>query len=628
MVSPCAWNMLVAAACDISPESLSQPGSSDIGILRQNLIVHLLEISQAPKSTKLKTWTVLEQLLELVKCGILTRGAIQSCYNSYLGGSDESAGENDELGLQKTAHLMKPCAVVPTVSFPRFQTEFECLGLLGRGTFGEVWRCRHLVDGREYAVKIIRYRVGGSAGRGVERRVMREAETLASMSHPNVMRYYQSWIEPESTESSSPCSSSSTDTAAARALLPPPTFAPPPSPALRFQSIPVAPVDSSRFLEPLDGTDSESSCWEPSYDDGSCDGVVFFTENSENDPSSEEECSRVATPGEIKSHHTPTEVSRDDIGAKTLSRASSKARTHSEEIDTYPDYAATLYIQTELCRDETLHGWIANRNALCGGLTDTGNEGDEPWARDAVRIFHQCVRALLHLHKRSCVHRDVKPSNIFFAQDGAVRLGDFGLAKVLESQPEPEDGPSPEPGEPVGSRSPLAVCKLGSRGTIGTPSYASPEQLARKPAGVATDVYSLGLVLAELICPVQTQMERFAVLERLRGRRVLPPAAEDAFPALAELAVTMTDPDPDKRPAASQLLRAARQILRESRQTCRGTASQAKAVGTSSRQSKAISGRRGIILPGRARRRRPRALRIFARERSLSPGPLRRLTTM
>eukprot|EP00439_Symbiodinium_sp_Y106_P062698 s488_g9.t1 len=83
----------------------------------------------------------------------------------------------------------------------------------------------------------------------------------------------------------------------------------------------------------------------------------------------------------------------------------------------------------------------------------------------------------------------------------------------------------------------------------GTPCYASPEQLAGKDMDTSTDVFSLGIVLAELICPVQTQMERAAVLEALRGRRELGGDQE-----LAAIAVRMTDPVPSLRPSAAQLL--------------------------------------------------------------------------
>jgi len=191
--------------------------------------------------------------------------------------------------------------------------------------------------------------------------------------------------------------------------------------------------------------------------------------------------------------------------------------------------------------------------------------GSPPWIRKALRIFLQCARALTHLHRHRCVHRDVKPSNVLFARkDGAVRLGDFGLAKVLCQQEEWDTGEGDDHGLPSPSpQPPRTPATRGSRCTVGTPSYASPEQLAGQPLGAATDVYALGLVLAELICPVQTQMERAAVLEGLRVRRELPVGAAAAFPALADLAVAMTEPEPAKRPTAHKLLCTARQVYRD-----------------------------------------------------------------
>lgn len=456
---------------------------------------------------------------------------------------------------------------VTKLDYPRFEQTFRRIRLLGRGAFGEVWRCEHLESGQDYAVKVVRYRAGGFAGHVVEDHISREAQTLAMMSHANVVRFYDAWIE-KNDGTNSGGDSNSSGSASSLSQTP---FAPPPSPAFKPTGRGVEPPPFSLDEgEELDGF---------SYDAGSCGSgvdIVFEWNEEELSPAQENEAASKVTAkarpsmlldDDSRSLEPPGQPERAPAAPPSPSRAELRASrtsaTLQEDTDHYsPEYTATFYVQVELCRESTLQGWIANRNALC---KDSILGASQPWVQKALGFFLQCVRALLHLHSRSCVHRDVKPANILFARkDGSIRLGDFGLAKVLTDNSETAypgpDGPSPQlplrtPASPQGGR--------GSRCTVGTPSYASPEQLAGRPVGAGTDVYALGLVLAELICPVQTQMERAAVFEGLRERREMPPAVVSAFQPLADLAIRMTDPEPSQRPSAFLILQKARQIYRE-----------------------------------------------------------------
>jgi serine/threonine-protein kinase len=99
-----------------------------------------------------------------------------------------------------------------------------------------------------------------------------------------------------------------------------------------------------------------------------------------------------------------------------------------------------------------------------------------------VRLFLQVVDAVAYAHARLVVHRDLKPSNILVTKEGQIRLLDFGIAKLLEEE----------------SLRDTRLTEISGRPH--TPEYASPEQIAGGPLGVATDVYSLGVVLYELLC--------------------------------------------------------------------------------------------------------------------------------
>ncbi len=101
-----------------------------------------------------------------------------------------------------------------------------------------------------------------------------------------------------------------------------------------------------------------------------------------------------------------------------------------------------------------------------------------------LELFRQICAAVSYAHQRLIVHRDLKPSNILVTKDGQVKLLDFGIAKVL-SQDETSSLP----------RQQQTATQLG----LMTPDYASPEQFRGEAVTTATDVYSLGVVLYQLL---------------------------------------------------------------------------------------------------------------------------------
>jgi tetratricopeptide (TPR) repeat protein len=99
---------------------------------------------------------------------------------------------------------------------------------------------------------------------------------------------------------------------------------------------------------------------------------------------------------------------------------------------------------------------------------------------ERLRLYRLVAEAVAHAHRHAIVHRDLKPSNILVTPEGRVKLLDFGIAKQLETLDDPAQ-----------------ATRTGLR--LMTPAYAAPEQFRGTGIGVHTDVYSLGVVLYELL---------------------------------------------------------------------------------------------------------------------------------
>lgn len=99
---------------------------------------------------------------------------------------------------------------------------------------------------------------------------------------------------------------------------------------------------------------------------------------------------------------------------------------------------------------------------------------------ERLRLIRSVAEAVQYAHERNVIHRDLKPSNILVRADGSVRLLDFGIAKQLDSTGHPAN------------HTHTAFRQM-------TTAYASPEQLRGEAVGILTDVYSLGVVLYELL---------------------------------------------------------------------------------------------------------------------------------
>ena len=139
--------------------------------------------------------------------------------------------------------------------------------------------------------------------------------------------------------------------------------------------------------------------------------------------------------------------------------------------------------------------------------------------RERLALMLEVLDAVQHAHQNLVIHRDLKPANILVTRDGHVRLLDFGIAKLMREGHAHETDLTREAGRAL------------------TPDYASPEQIAGRALGTASDVYSLGVLLYVLLCgqrPYRLPREsRGALEDAILEAQPLEPSRQAITPDIA-----------------------------------------------------------------------------------------------
>jgi eukaryotic-like serine/threonine-protein kinase len=198
------------------------------------------------------------------------------------------------------------------------------------------------------------------------------------------------------------------------------------------------------------------------------------------------------------------------------------------------------FIATEYIKGETL-----SQRIEAGRLT----------AVEALHIAEQIASALAEAHAAAIVHRDIKPDNVMLRSDGVVKVLDFGLAKLTEE----------EASGPVESR--RAQIKTSAGVVMGTIRYMSPEQTRGLPVDARSDIWSLGVVLYEMVCgraPFVGDTPSDVIVDVLEHA---PPSLRSLSPemplALESIVTNALTKDRDKRyQSVTEMLTAMRRLRR------------------------------------------------------------------
>src|SRR5256884_2666832 len=208
----------------------------------------------------------------------------------------------------------------------------------------------------------------------------------------------------------------------------------------------------------------------------------------------------------------------DEVRIRFLREARSAGRLSHPNIVTIFDVGQegeTAYIAMELLEGRSLHQMLKDPQRIA--------------FHTAADIAAQVAEALEHAHKFSIVHRDVKPANVVVAPSGRAKLTDFGVAFIPASN----------------------VTQTGS--ALGSPRYMAPEQVLGQPIDSRADLFSLGVVLYELLTkrtpfewPGDTTV--FALMQRIAGEphpplRQIDPQIPEGFDRIMDRALAKRPQD-------------------------------------------------------------------------------------
>lgn len=442
----------------------------------------------------------------------------------------------DDLLLQKYNYTINNTHSNSNNNNSRYHTDFIEIAHIGRGGGGEVVQAINRLDRRVYAIKkvLLEAEEDGTMTTHNEK-LRREVTTISMMSHKNIVRYYQAWVEHVGGFVDVSDGGGVDD-----------------NQEEGIENIIADDVDGVNLTELTGEIDKMLSNKEKKNDDDNNNNDDDDDDdNDSNDSSwnsnwsstsSGSSASRQIANGKISIATTneyarslslnkflENEIEIHDPGnplfvngmtsfgyppiATSSSNMSSKPTNTSSDLESQRRQSkenGIMYIQMQYCKT-TMRSLIDESKLTI----------DAVWKR-----LRQILEALEYIHIRDVIHRDLKPANIFIDDEENIRLGDFGLATSKASTPE-TDAAIDDIGGLLSAATNVNTVSMNSiTGGVGTAFYMAPEQqlhfISRSKSSYSSkaDIYSLGVLLFEMFMlkPVgSTLMERAEVLTTLQG---------------------------------------------------------------------------------------------------------------
>lgn len=501
----------------------------------------------------------------------------------------------------------------------RFQMDFQANGFIGKGAFGSVFRAKHKLDGREYALKVVKFSFKKMENlETAYAKVLREVKSLASLDHPNIVRYNQAWFEKwndtykptnpdeeiESIDEDDPEISNDEENEHSNAgagcdddihlsdeeNTEDEFF---PHQPLSLLSKELAKEEKISQMRKKGGV---ASAWNPFGNDDDDKGdlenaIPIYPIHPPKAPVPKSAFDIPSPPPNVsyidmmvrnqalrqngfnmngkyhqngKLGHNKLHQQQDNKALKPLSAAvdalDSLKLISGKEVQTLKSVFSEIFNP----RNEVFEMALFIQMQLCGPETLASWLSSPKRASSQLdmvivyKVMLQLASGISYIHKSGLIHRDMKPSNIFIGEDYHIKIGDFGLAKCFKENGSvtPNDN---EKGVTQHKQSPTFASLLSSTASsntknVGTFIYASPEQLSGANYDEKVDIFSLGMIFFELLHPFGTLAERADVLGRLHDQLIIPNEMQRVYPLEMDLVQRCLSRKAADRPSALEML--------------------------------------------------------------------------